>query len=228
MIIATLATLVLLTPATLAKTPLEHPPEASNLLILLVGEADFEFDLVWVEGEMGDPVTPSTIGRDGMRLAACEDLVSGMEHWTAFEHIECVDYYEIEEVKRHLASSDPADVPEEIAEADYLLVVQDLEISLRGFFIGETHTVGNYRERLRIGCNHVFWDKHGSRAVDTGSHVASRFGKPPSLLGMAMGKTWERLDWRDVMDPVTRSITRGSPFHDRQKVEVDKRYKGLD
>lgn len=221
-----LAILALLAPLAHAGAALERPPDQSKLLILLVGEAEFDFDFVTVDGPMEDPVTPSVIGIDGMRQAACEDLVAGMEHWTAFDEIECVDWYQLSEIKAALSTSHAEDVPEEIRWADYLLLVQDFEIRLRGFLLGQG--IESYREQLRISCAHVFWDKHAHEAVHSGDAHHSRFGKPPNFLQRLAGKQWVRLDWRDGMDPIARGITKGSPFREKQKVEVDDRYRGLD
>jgi hypothetical protein len=221
-----LAALTLLAPTTLADHTTGPAPSESSLLILLMGEPDFDFDLVEGVGAE-DPVTPSTIGADGMRILACEEFVAGMEHWTAFDSIACTDGYSMEELKRLLAGSDPEGVPQEIADADYLLLVHDLEVRLRMFRVG-TPPDDSIHERLRVACRHMFWDKSARAAVDEGVHALSRYGRPPNTIQRWLGVVWVRLDWRDAMDPLARSITRGSPFRERQKAEVDERYRGLD
>ncbi len=226
MTLTALAACALLTPAAVAKPPPSQPPASSSLLILMMGEPDFDFDLVESIGA-ADVITPSTVGLDGMRLLACEELVAGMEHWTAFDTIACTDGYSMEELKRHLAASDSDGVPQAIAEADYLLLIHDFEVRLRMFEVG-TPPDQSIHERLRVACRHLFWDKGAHAAVDDGVHALSRYGHPPNTIQRWLGTAWVRLDWRDAVDPLARSITRGSPFRDRQKVEVDPRYRGLD
>ncbi len=57
MIPAALTVLMLLVPPGQAKSELSKPPAASKLLILLMGEPEFDFDLVVGDG-VADPGSP--------------------------------------------------------------------------------------------------------------------------------------------------------------------------